>query len=111
MMGSTMRSDFSGRQMVSPVMGCCLMMSHSSGVRLVPFFRISSGTVILPKSCKKPPRRADRLLLAAGARARHARLGAAVRADDDRAQPDGGAGAARQVPLLGVGRARKARHR
>ena len=26
--------------------------SHSAGVRLLPFFRISSGTAILPRSCK-----------------------------------------------------------
>ena len=48
------------------------------------------------------------VLLAAGGGARHARHGAAVRADDDGAEPAGRAIAARPLPLLRLGRAREA---
>ena len=33
------------------------MISHSCNVKSVPFFRIASGTAILPRSCRYPPRR------------------------------------------------------
>ena len=52
-------------------------------------------------------RRRGRVLLAAGGGARRARLGAPVRADDDGAAAAAGAVAAREVPLLGLGRARE----
>src|SRR5450631_2917351 len=32
------------------------MITHSAGERSLPFFRISSGTAILPRSCRYPPR-------------------------------------------------------
>src|ERR1035441_10563384 len=56
MMGSTSRSECRGLQIFSPVMGWSFMTAHSAGVRSLPFFRISSGTAILPRSCRYPPR-------------------------------------------------------
>ena len=55
-MGKTSRNDLKGRQIFSPVTGCSFITSHSSGLRFVPFFKMSSGTAILPRSCKYPPR-------------------------------------------------------
>ena len=71
------------------------------------------------RDAARPPRRGDGedpararrragVLLAAGDGARHARLGAPVRADDDGAEPAGRAVAARPLPLLRLGRAREA---
>ena len=82
--------------------------SRSSG-RTAPARRRCSRRLVDARRGRHPhrARRRGRLLLAAGDGARHARLRAPVRADDDRALAAGRAEPARQVPLLRLGRARE----